>query len=172
MDGSLKLSVLSAPAPDQHLRETTHVPERFFSILPEDWQDSIVPYWMQYQHTARVYTIESGNEVLCGGIIFTTNPPETPYVADAIDLFQKGYLYIGFLWVSEKHRGRKLGHEWIAQIRNLYPEQNFWLAIDEYWLRTFYERVGFRVIKEVEVENGMEWIMADGQVYTPAGGPL
>lgn len=172
MGSSVKLLVHSAPDTNQHFREVTHVPERFFAILPEDWQESIIPYWLQYQDTARIYTIESANEVLCGGIIFRTNPPETPYATDAMELFQKGYLYIGFLWVSENHRGRKLGLEWVEQIRNRYPHQNFWLAIDEYWLKTFYERIGFRVIKEVVVENGTEWILTDGHLYTPAGDPV
>lgn len=96
-----------------------------------------------------------------GGIIFTTNPPDTAYVAEATELFNAGYMYIGFLWVSEKHRGKKLGLEWIHQIRKYYPNQKFWLAIDEYWLKTFYERAGFSVIKEVWVPEGKEWILID-----------
>lgn len=161
--------VCTLSSPDQRFIEVTQTPERFFKILPDDWQESIIPYWLQYQDTARVYTIEYGGEVLCGGIIFSTNPPETPYASEAIELFQRGYLYIGFLWVSEKHRGRKLGLEWIEKIRNQYPLQNFWLAIDEYWLKTFYERIGFHVVKEVPVESGSEWILKDGPVGTTAG---
>ena len=161
MDKSASLLILHHTEVDQQFREVTRNPALFFDILPGDWSESIVPFWLQYENTARVFVIQMGGEVAGGGIIFTTNPPDTAYVAEARELFNAGYMYIGFLWVSEKHRGKKLGLEWIHQIRRHYPNQKFWLAIDEYWLKTFYERAGFSVIKEVLVPEGKEWILVD-----------
>ena len=71
-------------------------------------------------------------------------------------------LYIGFLWVAEAHRGKQLGSLWLRKLRERLPGQKFWLSIADYGLLPFYERNGFRLVKEVELETGMEWILRTG----------
>lgn len=145
-----------------HFKETTSVPERFFSILPPDWREAISPYWPDYADTARIFTLETNGEVIGGGILFTTPAPDIlSYGAEAEHWFDQGFLYIGFLWIAEEHRGRQLGSWWLQKLRELLPGQPFWLSIDDYGLRAFYERNGYRLVKAVEVETGTEWVLID-----------
>lgn len=149
---------------DQKFRDISHDPGLFFNVLPDDWKEGIEPLWPRYEQTSAVFVLEEQGEVACGGIIFSTNPPDTSYVEEAAALFAGGFLYIGFLWVPEKFRGKKLGLEWINRVRRHYPGQSFWLAIDDYGLKNFYEKTGFHLIREVEATHGKEWILIDGPV--------
>lgn len=142
-------------------KDSTARPEQFFSILPPDWQAAIRPFWPGYEDTARIYTLESEGEVAGGGIVFSAVSPDTMFYRDeAQRWFDEGYLYIGFLWVAEQHRGRQLGSMWLQELFRLFPGQGFWLAIEDYPLLPFYERNGFRLAKEVKGEWGPEWVLA------------
>lgn len=140
--------------------ETTAQPQRFFSILPADWRESIVPFWPRYNGTARIFILESDGQTLAGGIVFSSPAPDTlTYREEAIRWFRRGCRYIGFLWVAEAHRGQQLGSLWLRWVRELYPGQCFWLTIDDYKLLPFYERNGFVLEKELAVGGGKEWVL-------------
>lgn len=138
-----------------------HDSEKFFEILPEDWQEGIVPHWEKYKESSKVFIVESDGEVLGGGIVFSTVSPDTlAYKEEAQRWFDKGYLYIGFLWISEKHRDKKLGTRWLQYLFELFPQQSFWLSIEEYNLVSFYKRSGFQVIKKIISAQSEEWILS------------
>ena len=50
--------------------------ERFFKLLPEDWKAVIVPFWKDYEISASIYVFESNSEIIAGGIVFSTCPPD------------------------------------------------------------------------------------------------
>lgn len=141
--------------------ECTEKPETFFSKLPEDWQEGIVPYWPEYQQTARIYILHAANEVLGGGIVFSSVSPDTQvvYKQEAQSWFDQGYLYIGFLWFAEEHRGKQLGSQWLKHLFARNSRQKFWLAIDDYKLSSFYQRNGFSLVERIELPEGDEWVL-------------
>ena len=160
---------------EHRLVDSTQQPESFFNALPADWQEGIVPYWADYQHTARIFTFQSGTEILGGGIVFSTVSPDTQevYQQEAQRWFDEGYLYIGFLWFSEQHRGKQLGTKWLEQVFARHPRQKFWLAIDEFRLSSFYIRNGFSLIEKIESAEGEEWVLTmDCQERRPAFSPF
>lgn len=141
-------------------KETTTNPAKFFDILPPDWQEGIVPYWTDYQDTARIFILAKNEETLGGGIVFSTVSPDTmAYREEAQRWFDQGNLYIAFLFISEKYRGQQLGSEWLQLLYKRFPKQSFWLSIEEEGLVRFYEKNGFKVVKEVKGEAGPEWIL-------------
>ena len=146
---------------DSNFVECTKSPERFFNALPDDWQEGIVPYWADYQNTARIFILESGTEVLGGGVVFSTISPDTQqdYKLEAQRWFDEGFLYIGYLWFSEQYRGKQLGTKWLQHLYARNPKQKFWLSIDEYRLASFYIRNGFQLIEKLETGEYPEWIM-------------
>lgn len=148
--------------------DSTHNPERFFRALPEDWHECIEPFWPDYQDTARIIIAETESEVLGGGIVFSTVSPDThpDYAQEAQQWHDQGYLYIGFLWFSENLRGKNLGTNWLQHVYNNFPEHKFWLAIDESRLASFYKRNGFELIKQIDVNEYPEWVMARHQAIS------
>lgn len=148
--------------PSEYLfKETTDNPQFFFDILPEDWKEGIVPYWSQYEHSARIFALATTSEAVGGGIIFSTISPDTQsYKEEAQSWFNAGFLYIGFLFISEQYRGKHLGTKWLNEIFAMFPEQKFWLSIEEKSLCNFYQRNGFSMVKPISISDGIEWIMA------------
>lgn len=146
---------------EHSFKETTDKPERFFDILPLDWQEGITPFWAAYQHTARIFVLETTSEVVGGGIIFSTVSPDCQpaYRSEAQTWFDLGYLYIGYLWISEQHRDKQLGTKWLKHLYAHMPKQSFWLSIDELRLSSFYIRNGFELLKKVELDYYPEWVM-------------
>lgn len=148
------------PEVHYHFTDTTARPGRFFNILPEDWRESIVPFWPNCREITRVYTLEFKGEVLGGGLVFSDTSPDTViYGAEARHWFSEGYLYIGFVWIAEAHRGKQLGSEWLKQLFSHYPKQKFWLAIEEEEIARFYEKNGFYLVKQIKVNGRDEWIL-------------
>ena len=144
-------------------KQTTSTPDRFFALLPPAWREGIAPYWPDYAPTARIFTLESDSEPLGGGILFSTPAPDIlSYGEEALYWFAQGYLYIGFLWIAEEHRGRQLGSLWLRELRERLPGQKFWLSVDDYGLLPFYERNGFRLVTKIELSTGEEWILKTG----------
>lgn len=144
------------------LKDLTNSSETFFSILPQDWADGIVPYWAEYNDSAKVYCVLEDDKVVAGGIVFSTVSPDTKgYAEIAQSWFDKGYLYIAFLYVSPEQRGRGLGSFWFKELKKLKPNQHYWLAIEEHALSGFYAPLGFEE-RELVMNNGtQEWILAE-----------
>ncbi|MCB0448138.1 MAG: GNAT family N-acetyltransferase [Gelidibacter sp.] len=144
-----------------HFKKLDADPDQFFDILPQDWQDEIVPHWDNYKNTATIYIIESEGHVIAGGILFSTCSPDISYYKkEAQSWFDKGYLYIGYLWVAEDMRNMNLGSFWLNQLKKELPEQHFWLLIEEERLHNFYLKNDFRLIETLKNDVHSEWLYA------------
>jgi len=143
-----------------HFSDQTHQAHKFFTMLPQDWQDEIVPFWDAYQDACHLYTIETGATLIGGGIVFTSMPPDLRYYEhEAQKLFDLGFLYFGYLWLHPAYRGQGLGSFWLEAVKKAYPENPLWLAIEDYGLKPFYEKNGFRIYREMILPHGSEWLM-------------
>jgi GNAT superfamily N-acetyltransferase len=116
----------------------------FFEILPVDWQEGIVPYWENYKKTTTIYVLEENNQIRAGGLVFSECPPDMEfYKNEALEWFEKGYLYLGFLWVPQQFRNQNLGSLWLNSLKEQNENQKYWLTIEEDNLRYFYEKNNF-----------------------------
>ncbi|MFG6686426.1 GNAT family N-acetyltransferase [Mariniflexile sp. HNIBRBA6329] len=131
----------------------------FFKILPEDWQEGIMPFWETYKKTTKCYVLIENNQIMAGGLVFSTCPPDMLYaVEEANSWFRKGYLYLGFIYVLEEKRGRNLGSLWLNELKKMHSKQNYWLTIEDLNLDTFYAKNGFNYVKSLYndgVEEGL-----------------
>lgn len=142
----------------------TNKPNQFFNILPNDWQGLIVPYWDNYKQAAKIYVLKENEEVVAGGLVFSKSLPDMSDFERSLQyLFTKGYLYIGFIWVPEHKRNRNLASQWLTLLKNKNPNQKYWLTIEEEWLKHFYEKNGFKLIKESDDAGEKEWLY----IYEP-----
>ncbi len=140
-------------------RNVTDSPEQFFNILPQDWQVLIVPYWDSYKDSAKIYVLKEGDEVVAGGLVFSKSLPDmSDFERSVQHLFKEGYLYIGFIWVPEHKRNQQLASQWLTLLKNQDPNQKYWLTIEEAWLKHFYEKNGFKLIKESNYAADKEWL--------------
>lgn len=140
--------------------DVTKTPEVFFSILPKDWQNDIVPFWRNYINTAKIYVLKQHNKILGGGIVFSNVSPDTmTYKELAQNYFDKGYLYLAFIYVDESQRGKKLGSVWLKNILETYPKQKFWLTIEDISLARFYENNGFKLKEKISLPDWDEWVL-------------
>lgn len=146
------------------LEERTDAPEPFFALLPEDWQEGIVPHWDAYRGDAQLFTLEADDELLGGGILFRRISPDTETYGNVARVrFERGYLYLGFIWIAQQHRNRGLASRWLAMLRERFPGQPFWLSVEDPGLIAFYERNGFLLECSVQGEDGEEWILVSGE---------
>ena len=137
----------------------TNNPELFFNILPEDWQDLIVPYWESYKEAAKIYVLKENEEVVAGGLVFSKSLPDMSDFERSLQyLFSEGYLYLGFIWVPLHKRNRNLASQWLTLLKKQDPTQKYWLTIEEEWLKHFYEKNGFKLIKESDDATNKEWL--------------
>lgn len=144
------------------LKNINHCASRFFEILPDEWQESIIPHWEALKNSAQVYVIENDREILVGGIVFSSIIPEMKaYAKEAHHWFSNDYLYIGYLWVPEKERGKNLGSIWLKELRELDKHQKYWLTIEEEGLSKFYLKNNFKHIKTLAVKDSKEELFAD-----------
>jgi GNAT superfamily N-acetyltransferase len=140
----------------KHLRDNHHL---FFEMLPQDWQDEIIPHWAQYEDSASIYVIEEQDQIIGGGIVFSTCPPDILYYKkEAQNWFDNGYLYLGFIWISEDKRNMNLGSFWLEELKRTRPKQNYWLLIEEEHLHRFYQKNKFVLIKTVIQNKQMQWL--------------
>ncbi len=141
-------------------KEYTTKAAPFFAILPTDWQEDIVPVWGDYKNNTQIYVLEENNTVIGGGMVFSTLPPDLQTVPEIAEkYYQKGLLYLAFIWVNETHRKKGLGSFWLTQLQKQHPTQGFWLTIDDIKLKAFYENLGFK-LREKFLNNGHEeWVM-------------
>lgn len=138
---------------------TTDNPEQFFNILPEDWKVLIEPYWEDYKDFAKIYILKEADEVVAGGLVFSKSLPDmSDFERSLQHLFKEGYLYIGFIWVPVHKRNLQLASQWLTLLKKQNPAQKYWLTIEEEWLKHFYEKNGFVLIKESSDDDNKEWL--------------
>ena len=131
----------------------------FFKILPQDWQEGIVPFWETYKETTKGYLLIDNNKIIAGGLVFSAWPPDMLYAKDEAETWiNKGYLYVGFIFVIEERRQQNLGSIWLDNLKKTYPNQKFWLTIEDLKLDAFYVKNGFKRIKTLN-NNGLEEVL-------------
>lgn len=132
----------------------------FFKLLPTDWHNSIVPFWDDYADSSRIYLLYHKNKLIAGGITFKTCSPDMLYDEyEAKKWFDQGFIYLGFIWVIEEYRNKKIGSMWLKELINKFPTQKFWLTVDEENLISFYKKNGFELIKTLKNEDDIEWLL-------------
>ncbi len=132
----------------------------FFEILPKDWQEGIVPFWENYKKTTKIYVLEDNKEILAGGLVFSECPPDMDFFKlEAQEWLEKGYLYLGFLWVPKKFRNKSLGTLWLNTLKKLDENQKYWLTIEEDNLRYFYEKNNFEYEKTIQNDSNTEQLL-------------
>ncbi|MCK7590984.1 GNAT family N-acetyltransferase [Subsaxibacter sp. CAU 1640] len=133
--------------------------KQFFDILPKDWQDEIVPFWDNYRVDSKIYVIKEDEQIIGGGVVFSTCPPDVDYYKkEAQQWFDKNFHYLGFIWIDKNKRNRNLGSYWLYELKKAYPNQKYWLLIEEEHLHRFYQKNGF-VLDKMIVNNGTpEWL--------------
>lgn len=144
-----------------HITDITFQAQPFFDILPNDWQAAIQSFHDQIGESIKVVAIDFEDRVVGGGLLFSAQTSETDsYPKIAEYYFGRGYFYIGYLWVEEPFRGKQLGALWLHSVAEMFPENAFWLSIDDFGLAKFYERNGFTFASEVIYDGGLD------RVYT------
>ena len=134
--------------------------EAFFNILPSDWQDIIVPQWMDYKNTSDIFIVEFESKAVAGGIVFSKTPPNaTTLEMNNNYLFEQNYLYLGFIFVKPEYRNKKLASFWLENIKKTYKNKSFWLTIEDFSLKSFYEKNGFKLIENYTTIDFNEWVM-------------
>jgi len=123
----------------------------FFEMLPSDWKDNIVPFWNDLKSTTQLFVLIENETIIAGGLVFSKCPPDLMYYEkEANTWFEKGYLYLGFIFVDEKQRNRSLGSLWLDNIKKQYPKTGFWLAIEDENLHKFYDKNGFEKVATIK----------------------
>ncbi len=132
----------------------------FFQLFPSDWYNSIVPYWSDYSDSSSIFLLYFKDEIIAGGVIFSSCSPDMMYNEKASQKwFDKGYLYLGFIWVNEEYRNKKIGSKWLQSLKDKFPAQKFWLTVDEENLIHFYTKNGFKLITTLKNGNDTEWLL-------------
>ena len=146
-----------------HFEKLTASPNQFFTILPEDWQNLIVPHWNLYKNTASIYVLKENDTIVAGGIVFSEKLLEmTPFEEEFCYLFSEGYLYLGYIWVAEDKRNKRLATTWLTHLKQQNPIQKYWLTIEEESLTYFYERNDFKLLAKSNDATTKEWLMVNG----------
>lgn len=139
-------------------KKTTEI-EPFFNILPLDWQEGIVPFWSDLKATTSCYILEEKNQIIAGGLVFSSCPPDMKYAEKEVNFwFQNAYLYVGFIYVIPEKRGQNLGSFWLQNLKKKYPHQKYWLTIEDLTLDSFYTKNGFKRIKSI-FNEGIEEVI-------------
>ena len=143
-----------------HFKDISDSAEKFINILPEDWQAQLHTIPKAIIKSSKTFILESDTGILAGGLIFSKILPEMAgYRDEAVHWYTSNYLYIGYLWVPKEYRNLKMGSKWLSELKSRYPEQKFWLTIEDYNLKFFYEKNQFRFIKKLDIEKSDEWLM-------------
>lgn len=128
---------------------------QFFNILPLDWQETILPFWEIYKDSTKCYLLLENEKPIAGGLVFYKCPPDMLYAEEEANVwFNKGYLYLGFIYVLEERRGQNLGSFWLSKLKDKFPQQKYWLTIEDLGLHSFYAKNGFR--KEKMLNNNVQ----------------
>lgn len=139
------------------LIDITNNPFPFFSLLPKDWTDGLVPNWNLLKNNATVFVLENDTEICAGGIIFSKITPEMDSCKeDALYYFSKNYLYVGYVWVPENKRNRNYGFNWFKELFKADKNKHYWLVTEDKMLRKFYEKIGFVYQKTINFNEEEE----------------
>ena len=127
----------------------------FISLLPADWLVALRSYLPLVENNAQAYGLYQAGELVAGGVVFLEELKEsTSFEKEhAPYMFKACGPYIGFVWVLPERRGEQLGSLWFNELFKTFPNQGFWLSIEEAGLKTFYEKIGFKVF-DTHIENG------------------
>lgn len=135
--------------------------QEFTELLPADWSADLIPYLDQNFEQSKIYLLSVKNETIGGGVIFSKCSPDLYYnPQEAATWFEKGYLYIGYLWLKDSYRAKGGGSAWLQHILKKYPTQKFFLTIDDKQLLSFYEKNGFHFIKTLQNGEATEWLLS------------
>lgn len=119
--------------------------DKFVAAMPEDWQPDFEQYLKSSRDHMELFAITDDDQIVAGGIVFEGLPSEMKIFEVEVDSFiEKGYRYIGFLFVVPEHRKQNLGSTWLYCVKAMQGTNGFWLTVEEPGLREFYEKNGFR----------------------------
>lgn len=137
-------------------KETTNF-EAFLNILPQDWQESLLPFWETYKPTTKIFVLKDNAQIIAGGLVFAQCPNDMLYAKTEADTwFKKGYLYLGYIYVLESRRNQNLGSIWLNKVKETMPNQKFWLTIEDLKLDAFYVKNGFKHVKTLQNSDSEE----------------
>jgi GNAT superfamily N-acetyltransferase len=140
-------------------------PIPFFKILPQDWQEIIVPQWDKFKDTASIYIFKEDEVIIAGGIVFKNgHPNSTNFEKKHEYLYAENYFYLGFLWVIPEKRNQQLASKWLAKVHAINNNQKYWLTIEEASLQHFYQKNGYKLLAENNELDCNELILT----YKPA----
>ena len=138
--------------------------EQFFKILPNDWNDYILSFWKDFKSSTECYVLIEDKQVIACGLVFSKCPPDMFYAINETNTwFEKGYLYLGFIFVLEEKRHQNLGSVWLNQLKAKFPNQKYWLTIEDLKLDRFYVKNDFKKVKSLFNQDQEEWLY----VYEP-----
>lgn len=133
--------------------------EQFFKIIPKDWNEYILAFWNDFKSTTECYVLVENKEVIAGGLVFSKCPPDMWYaINEANKWFEKGYLYLGFIFVLEEKRHQNLGSVWLNYLKTKFPNQKYWLTIEDLRLDRFYVKNDFKKVKSLFNQDQEEWL--------------
>tara|TARA_R110001583_G_scaffold69109_2_gene196114 strand:+ start:4428 stop:4883 length:456 start_codon:yes stop_codon:yes gene_type:complete len=134
-------------------------PQKFFNILPQEWQEIIVPQWKNYKNTASIFVFKEKGELIAGGIIFEKSHPNmTDFEKEYQFFYEENYFYIGFVWVIPEKRNHQLATKWLTKIKEENKNQKYWLTVEDESLKYFYEKNAFKLVAESKNSEAKEWI--------------
>lgn len=125
---------------------------QFFDFLPIDWQSELLPQWDELSHSAEVYGLYKDDHLdslATMGIIFKSHLPRLTPFEKAIQSELTGYLYIGYVYTIPQYRGTGYASLWFNALKLHFPENNFWLTIEEPELAKFYKKNGFELFNGI-----------------------
>lgn len=135
-------------------------PTQFFKILPQDWQEIIVPKWEAFKKSASIYVFKENETIIAGGIVFKNgHPNSTDFEKKYNYLYTENYNYIGFLWVIPEKRNQHLASKWLSKVHAINSNQKYWLTIEEESLNYFYQKNGYKLLAENKELNCNEIIL-------------
>lgn len=132
----------------------------FIPLLPDEWKEEFLILWPEYIESGQLYGYYEDNHLKAAGVVFSKASTDLiTYQKIAETLFLEGYLYLGFICVEKNEKGKGLGSKWIKHLIQNFPNNSFWLAVEQDKLVSFYQKNGFSVYCEIETESGTEWVM-------------
>ncbi|MER3374609.1 MAG: GNAT family N-acetyltransferase [Allomuricauda sp.] len=121
------------------------VPDRFLEAMPENWWADFHFYQEHSKDCMELFVMTEQDKIVAGGIVMEGLPPDMKIFEKRVGPFiEKGYLYIGFLFVVKEYRGQDIGSTWLRCIKGVYGANGFWLTVEEPGLIGFYKKNGFR----------------------------
>lgn len=135
-------------------------PSEFLALLPGDWRDPLEQWMRHHPGEPRFHVLRDDGKLLAGGALFNSVPPEMhAFEAQARDWLERGFGYLGFIWVIPSHRGQGLGSRWLLEMLASGLRAGYWLTVEEEKLVEFYRRCGFRSLGEIPGDSGPEWLL-------------